>query len=1025
MPFASLPTNEPERIQALCSFGILDTPAEPAFDRITALATRLFDVPIAIVSLIDEERQWFKSCVGFNTNQTDRKIAFCAHVVFLGELLVVEDAHNDPRFFDNPLVTEEPKIRFYAGAPLRTQDGYILGTLCLLDRVPRKFNDQQLRDLADLAQTIVELFELQRTTRNLSQTETLLTAEVAEVKHLNAEALGKERQYLRVQMALQTHEFRYQRMIANLHGMVYQFVLSPDGSYQFLWVSEGCRKIYGLEPQQLQKHPHLALDAIQPKDRASLAACVVHSAKRLTPLQWEGRILLTSGEQRWVECSAHPNRLTNGDVRWDGLLLDITERKQAQENLLTAHNELERRVQERTVDLLRANDLLQQEETTLARTLLEQQALFDATPDCIVVIDREGRVVRSNKNFMVITGLSSEAIKGRAAISFAVESEHELIVDTIKNTFSLGEGEAKAYLIGKNGALLPYHWKAVTIYDEYGAISGLMAVGRDITEQLRVERELIAARETALEASRLKSEFLANMSHEIRTPMNGVIGMTSLLLDTELTEEQSDYVETVRSSGEALLTVVNDILDFSKVEAGRLALEVADFELRRIVEEVCELLFESAREKQLELICLVDHGVPNTLSGDPGRLRQVLVNLVGNAIKFTAKGEILIHIRLPQSTEDIIRFEVADSGIGIASEKQAALFLPFFQADGSTTRRYGGTGLGLAISKQLIELMGGNIGVESELGVGSTFWFEASLTKRICPEAEAHLQTRLASLRGQRVLIVDNNLTNRFALTDQLAAWEMPTDEVEDGEEALSLLYRAIQSKNSYKFAILNIETGGLALAHQIRSDRLLAGVQLILLTASAHHSYRPAIEGLWDVTILSKPLIRSWQLLECLSAPREVLTPSHVSRQVLGQPQPQQGRILVAEDNIINQKVIVRQLEKLGYRVDVVANGLEVLEVLRKIPYTLILMDCQMPEMDGFAATTAIRTLSSDISRIVIIAMTAHAMQGNREKCLAVGMDDYLSKPVTQELLATTLKKWMPKDEPISVIKKLGHIQA
>jgi PAS domain S-box-containing protein len=1025
MLFASLPTNELDRIKALNSFGILDTPAEPAFDRITALAKRLFDVPIAIISLIDEDRQWFKSCVGLNTKQTDRKIAFCAHVVFLGAPLVVEDAQNDPRFFDNPLVAGEPKIRFYAGAPLRTQDGYILGSLCLLDLMPRQFNDQQIRDLADLAQTVVELFELQRLTRNLAQSEVLLTAEVDKEKHLKEVAIQKERQYLHAQMTLQVSEFRYQRMIANLHGMVFQLVLGSDGSYQFPWVSEGCREIYGLEPQQLQEHPYLAIDAVHPKDRASLSASIVYSAKQLTPLKWEGRIFLASGKQYWVECSARPNRLANGDVRWDGLLLDITERKQAQENLLIAHNELESRVQERTADLLYTNTLLRQEEEAVARALLEQQAIFDATPDCIVVLDLDGCIVRTNKNFMMITGLSSEALQGKSILNFAPESEHALIADAMKSTYSLGKGEAKVHVIANDGTLLPYHWKAVPICEKSGDISGLMAVGRDITEQLQVEKELIAARETALEASRLKSEFLANMSHEIRTPMNGVIGMTSLLLDTELTEEQSDYVETVRSLGEALLTIVNDILDFSKIEAGRLALEVADFDLHRVVEEVCELLFESAYNKQLELVCLVDHAVPNAVSGDPGRLRQILVNLVGNAIKFTAQGEVFIHVRLPQPDEDIIRFEVTDTGIGLAPETCAALFQPFFQADGSATRRYGGTGLGLAISKQLIELMGGNIGVKSELGVGSTFWFEVPVKQRMLCEKNDRFLAHLAQLQGHRALILNQNPSNCAVLTYQLAVWRMSADEAENNEQALSLLYRAIQKGTSYRFAILDIGTGGLELARQIQSDRLLSGVHIILLGASAKRNHQQAFESLGNVTFLSKPLIRSWQLLECLMTNRGQPAVRDLSERVARKSERHQGRILVAEDNIINQKVVVRQLEKLGYQVDVVANGLEVLEAIRKISYALILMDCQMPEMDGFETTADIRGQSGKISRIPIIAMTAHVMKGDRQRCLASGMDDYLSKPVTREKLDATLKKWLLENQPEIAITKFGHRQA
>jgi two-component system sensor histidine kinase/response regulator len=682
---ALLPSNEAERLEALHRYDILDTGLQQAFDDITFLASQICVTKTAMISLVDRNRQWFKSKMGSTTGETSRDIAFCAHGILQRDVFVVEDARADDRF---AMVTGDPNIRFYAGAPLITSDGRVLGMLCVNDPVPQ--------------------------------------------------------------------------------------TLSP--------------------------------------------------------------------EQR----------------------------------------------------------------------------------------------------------------------------------------------------------------------------AGLQALSRQVVAQL----QLALARDAGLEASRSKSQFLANMSHEIRTPMNGVIGLADLLLDSSLNREQREFVEAIRQSGDLLLTIINDILDFSKIEAGKLTFETRDFELREVVESTVELLASKAQSKGLELLGLVERTALTNLRGDAGRLRQILTNLLSNAIKFTHEGDVVLRVsqEAETATAVMLRFEVKDTGIGINPQAQQNLFEEFSQANGSTTRKYGGTGLGLAIARQLVGMMQGEIGVQSEPGKGATFWFTA------------HFEKQATALRadenkepGIRALVIHQNCSNHN-LELHLANLGMRFSAVYGWREALELLRSEALKEDPFRLAIFDLmkpDMDALKFARSIKEDAALAATRLVMISSVGRRSDRDLLKSGIEEALV-KPVKQSC-LYDCLATvlsvgPTRPAVPEHSPNvHTDGQTSHHPAAILLAEDNMVNQMVGLALLEKCGYQADTVADGNAILQALSCKPYDVILMDCQMPEMDGYEATRAIRKLEQSLHKsgpgrdppVYIIAMTANAMQGDREKCLAAGMDDYLSKPVRGPELQAALERW------------------
>ena len=668
---------------------------------------------------------------------------------------------------------------------------------------------------------------------------------------------------------------------------------------------------------------------------------------------------------------------------------------------------------------------LAEEEVLKTKTLLD--SIIQSLPTGVFVKDSEQLSFSVwNKTCEDLYGYTADKMLGKTARDIFSKSEsakfeaQDREVLTSGRLMEIQEQEVAT----RNRGVRILRSKKVPIMDEKGKATHVVGISEDITEIKLAEKELISARETAEQASRAKSSFLANMSHEIRTPMNGIIGMTELALNTDLSSEQREYLEAVKISAESLLRLINDILDFSKIEAGKFELVEMDFSLRDSIAQAMMAVSLQAHAKDLELVYHIPPQIPDVVAGDPGRLNQILINLLGNAIKFTHKGEVAVDVELESESENEIylHFSIKDTGIGIPKEKQQKIFNAFEQADGSTTRKYGGTGLGLAVSTQLVQMMGGQIWLESEEGTGSTFHFTTKLELSQGPLPQS-FPVDFSEFKGLQVLIVDDNAMNRFVLKEILTYWGMKPVAVESAIDALNTMKNAQEAGQPFLLVLLDYlmpDMDGFELAERINEDHSLSGVTMIMLTSAGQRGDARRCMNVGITAYCLKPIKQS-ELFEIIStalnkssegSKRPALVTRHSVREV-----KRSLNVLLAEDNAINQKLATRILEKMGHNVTIAENGREALEILENMRFDIILMDVQMPEMDGFEATSSIREKEKITGgHIPIVAMTAHAMSGDREKCLAAGMDGYVSKPINTKELVENIEGLVGKREAASV---------
>ncbi len=662
-----------------------------------------------------------------------------------------------------------------------------------------------------------------------------------------------------------------------------------------------------------------------------------------------------------------------------------------------------------------------------------RNAVLDTVGEAIVTLDADNLILGANAEAERLWACQADALIGRS-IETLVRSGGDHTPSEWRAMFPAdGRVKSTGLRAGNEPFPLELRLSEATLRtggnrrsDGTGMGPGFYTLtARDISDRVEEEHRMAAARDAALDAVRGRGEFVANVSHELRTPMNGVLGATDLLEATGLNAEQHELLDTIRTSGDSLLAIINDILDFSKMEAGKMSLETIELDLRQLVESTADVLAGRALQKHLELIVYIEPGTPTQLVGDPARVRQVLLNLLGNAIKFTKSGEIILRVRSEQVDDQsaTLRFSVQDTGVGINPAACERLFHAFSQADDSIARHFGGTGLGLTISRQLVELMGGEIDVESTPGKGSTFWFTAKFALgQDSDDALDRENPSLEGLRGTRVLIVDDNATLRTLLQQRLTAWEMVADTAEDAAHTLTLMREKVEAGAAYDVVLLDLNLGtidGFTLAWAITNQPLLASTRLILVTSLGVESDRHACSQVGIRASVTKPL-KYHTLLNTLAQvmsdtdPRLATCPHPPALEASRLPKPvesQNVRVLVAEDNAINRKLALRQLSNLGYRADVVENGLEALAALDVTTYDVVLLDMHMPVMDGCQAALAIRQYETQLGkrRQTLIALTASTSGGDREKCLSAGMDDFLGKPVRQDELAKTLARWMP----------------
>jgi PAS domain S-box-containing protein len=1010
---APLPENEAARLESLQRYEILDTLPEQEFDDLSRLAAMICGTPIALVSLIDANRQWFKSKIGIEDSETPRDIAFCAHAILQPGVMVVRDAFEDERFRANPLVLGDPKVRFYAGAPLLTQEGHALGTLCVVDHVPRELSTEQIDALKALSRLVVNEFELRRSVTDLSQAmleRRLLEGELDQLFNLSLDLF----------------------CIAGFDGY-------------FKRINPAWEKTLGISKEELLAQPYI--DFVHPDDReATLGEAKSMGAGTVT-FSFENRYRCGDGTYIWLLWNATPS---SDQKLIFAVARDITLRKRAERRMAVGYA-LTRVLAEaetlegasplilmsiceglgwelgafwrldemanvlRCVDLWHPPALQFPSFEWATRELTYQRGV--GLPGIVWATGQSAWIpdVPGEQNFPRATFARKEGLHSGFGFPVRIGDKVVGVIEFVSREIRKPEGELLE-MFDSIGSQIGQFMERRRAENELKLYADYLEAARHAQEEdakrlADLVNELEIAKQKAEEATRSKSEFLANMSHEIRTPMNAVIGMTELALETKLTPEQKEYLGTVKSSAGSLLNLINDILDFSKAEAKKLELDRIEFALRDLLEDTVRVLAVRAQQKGLELACHVVPDVPDAVVGDPERLKRIVVNLVGNALKFTESGEVVLKASVESKSSDgvMIHFSVTDTGIGIPEAKQKQIFEAFSQADSSTTRKYGGTGLGLSISSQLAELMGGRIWVESETGRGSTFHFTARLGLQ---HAGAEMAEPVpVKLRDLPVLVVDDNATSRQILEEMLTNWKMKPVATKSGASALETLKRAEKAGKPFLLVVADghmPEMDGFDLAARVHHDPGLRAATIILLTSAGRREDQTRAKSVGAAIAVTKPVKQS----ELWDA---IVTALHVPGRQKRRPSVARGpargshrrlRVLVAEDNPVNQELVLHLLERRGHAVIVAENGKQAIVALSKHKFDLVLMDVQMPEMGGIEATEEIRRKEKIAGgHIPIFAMTAHAMRGDRERCLAAGMDGYIPKPIDPKLFLQTIE--------------------
>ncbi len=945
-----LALNEEERLNALKSYNILDTLPEEQFDRLTELASVICNVPIALVSLIDENRQWFKSKIGLDSSETARDISFCQYAITDNITLEVEDATIDDRFKDNPLVNGDPNIRFYAGHPLIDPDGYALGTLCVIDKYPRRLEAKQLRALEILAQEVV--------------------AQIVAKKERNE---------------LENYEL--------LFNLSKDLLCVTDKNGFFKKINPAFTETLGWEQGELVGTSFLSY--IHADDAAAGKLEVEKLANESTTSHSFSRFRTKENTYKILEWSASRD-IDSGNI------------------YASAHD----------ISKIRESDKKLRLSEERWKFALENSG--DGMWDWNVVA---GKVFYSDKWKQVLGFAPDEITDSLEEWGKRLHPDDtEGCYAELNRHFS---GEVPIYskefrMLCKDGSFKWILAKGKVIdWSKDGKPQRVIGTHTDLTEQKQAEDLIIKAKEQAEAANIAKSEFLANMSHEIRTPLNGVIGFTDLLLRTNLNPTQTQYMAAVYQSANSLLDIINDILDFSKIEAGKLELDAEKTDLFEISNQVADVITYQAHQKNLEVLLNISSDVPRFVWADPIRLRQVLVNLLSNAVKFTSEGEIELKVQVLPSedaaeNETHFRFSVRDTGIGIYPKNQLKIFDAFSQEDASTTRKYGGTGLGLTISNKLLALMDSKLQLKSEPGKGSTFFFDIKFKSQLGEPLDWEVVNHL-----NNVLIVDDNANNRLILKDMLAMRSIKTEDASNGKVALE----KIAAGNQYDVILMDYhmpEMDGIETIRNIRYNlNLKADKQPIILlySSSDDESINVSCKELEVQQRLIKP-IKIKQLYEALGKLKTSTSKGNEegneqSGDTLANQKgdidaiPPTSTILVAEDNIVNMflaKTIIGNLLPKATIIEA-TNGKQAVELNKIAKPNIIFIDVQMPEMNGYEATRAIRTWelqANATQRVPIVALTAGIVKGEKEKCMEAGMDDYLSKPVVKESIEKALTYWL-----------------